>query len=182
MEWSSVHTWVKSSCVVTHYLLASGICFNCISTTCCSSPFFFFGHWARSARVQAWLCVLMCWWEVCKTEGDCCIIHECVPPCAWTAVTRNCQQCILERDGTGCAEDTLLQGPLPCGGRWAGPGRWVCQSGAGAEAVNTDEVLCRRPIATSCAIWVREKYQLQSSNSGRYLRTLKQGGSCTYIF
>lgn len=115
-------------------------------------------------------------------------------------MTRNCQQCILERDGTGCAEDTLLQGPLPCGGRWAGPGRWVCQSGAGAEAVKADEVLCRRPIATSCAIWaflevlfffrfssssgeeVREKYQLQSSNPGSYLRTLKQGGFCTYIF
>ncbi|CAB1428794.1 unnamed protein product [Pleuronectes platessa] len=59
--------------------------------------------------------------EVCKTEGECCIIHECVPPCAWTAVTRSCQQCILERDGTGRAEDTL-RGPLASGGLWEGPG------------------------------------------------------------
>ncbi len=56
-----------------------------------------------------------------RTDGQCCIIHECVPPCAWTSVTRSCQQCILEHDGTGCAEDTL-QGLLACGGLWEGPG------------------------------------------------------------
>lgn len=35
-------------------------------------------------------------------------------------MTHSCQQCILERDGTGCAEDTL-QGLLACGGQWVGP-------------------------------------------------------------
>lgn len=43
-----------------------------------------------------------------------------VPPCAWIAVTRSCQQRILERDGTGYAEGTL-QGPLASVGLWVGP-------------------------------------------------------------
>lgn len=54
--------------------------------------------------------------------GERCIIHKCVPPCAWAAVTRSCQQCILERDSSGCGEDTP-QGLLACAGLWAGPGK-----------------------------------------------------------
>lgn len=65
-----------------------------------------------------------------------------MPPCAWTALTRSCQQRILERDGTGRAEDTL-RGPLACGGPRGGARGWACQSGegggvAGEEAGNTE--------------------------------------------
>lgn len=72
--------------------------------------------------------------ESCYTDGKCCIIHECVPPCAWTAVTRSCQQRILERDGTACAEDTL-QGLLACGGLWVGPVEGCASLGAGEEVL-----------------------------------------------
>lgn len=55
-------------------------------------------------------------------------------------MTRSCQQCILEHDGTGCAEDTL-QGLLACGGQWVGPmGMGVpCSLGHRQEAANTEE-------------------------------------------
>lgn len=77
--------------------------------------------------------------ELYRTDGERCIIHECVPPCAWTAVTHSCQQCILEHDGTGCAEDTH------CRGRWlvedCGRGHEVGVPvwGPEEEAVNTEE-------------------------------------------
>lgn len=53
-------------------------------------------------------------------------------------MTRICQQRILQRDGTGCAEDTL-QGPLACGGLWVELGEGCAILEAREEAVNKEE-------------------------------------------
>lgn len=57
-------------------------------------------------------------------DSESCIIHKCVPPCAWAAVTRSCQQRNPERDSSGSGEDTpqgLLACAGLCAGLWAGP-------------------------------------------------------------
>lgn len=71
-----------------------------------------------------WTSLVLCWSEICPSEGERCIIHECVPFYAWTAVTCSCQQCILECDGANCGADTL-QGPLACGTLWVGRSVWA---------------------------------------------------------
>lgn len=105
-----------SSGVWWHFFFYFFICLNCILSVHCCLPL------CQCAGVCLWSGLILCPRGLVRElgDGERCIIHKCVPPCAWAAVTRSCQQCILERDSSGCGEDTP-QGLLACAGLWAGP-------------------------------------------------------------
>lgn len=115
-----LHTFFKRHprlrrCLVTLFFFFFSPCLNCILSAHCRLPL------CQWAGVWLWSGLIPCPRGLVGElgDGERCIIHKCVAPCAWVAVTRSCQR-IPERDSSGCGEDTP-QGLLACAGLWVGP-------------------------------------------------------------